>query len=253
VLILGRTSWHYDEGRRAAAARPPQARRCARVSDKVAGRAVPDLSNARPLRRVPVALRSHALRAASRRHYPRVRVALVGDTHSSRAVRPTGACRAPATNAAGGGWVQSAASTKRGRQAPLTSPFRHATRPSQARLAGAPGETRKRCHTTLVPILHQVKVKRSYQPGGQGRRAGGRGQGRGPSGYASPGPLRGGKGKEWGPRGAPLPAPSEGGRELFSVHLQRGWWYTASRQLRLAPCLPGILTNTQRGIQYVIN
>ena len=122
VLILGRTSWHYDEGRRAAAARPPQARRCARVSDKVAGRAVPDLSNARPLRRVPVALRSHALRAASRRHYPRVRVALVGDTHSSRAVQPTGACRAPATNAAGWVWVQSAASTKRGRQAPLTSP-----------------------------------------------------------------------------------------------------------------------------------
>ena len=172
MLILGRTSWHYDEGRRAAAARPPQARRCARVSDKVAGRAVPDLSNARPLRRVPVALRSHALRAASRRHYPRVRVALVGDTHSSRAVQPTGACRAPATNAAGWVWVQSAASTKRGWQAPLTSPFRHATRPSQARLVGAPGETRKRCHTTLVPILHQVKVKRSYQPCGQGRRPG---------------------------------------------------------------------------------
>ena len=100
-------------------------------------------------------LRESRPRAASRRHYPRVRVALVGDTHSSRAVRPTGACRAPATNAAGWVWVQSAASTKRGWQAPLTSPFRHATRPSQARLVGAPGETRKRCHTTLVPILHQ--------------------------------------------------------------------------------------------------
>ena len=45
-------------------------------------------------------LREGCPRAASRRHYPRVRVALVGDTHSSRAVRPTGACRAPATNAA---------------------------------------------------------------------------------------------------------------------------------------------------------
>ena len=45
-------------------------------------------------------LRESRPRAASRRHYPRVRVALVGDTHSSRAVRPTGACRAPATNAA---------------------------------------------------------------------------------------------------------------------------------------------------------
>ena len=44
-------------------------------------------------------LRESRPRAASRRHYPRVRVALVGDTHSSRAVRPTGACRAPATNA----------------------------------------------------------------------------------------------------------------------------------------------------------
>ena len=39
VLILGRTSWHYDGGRRATAARPPQSRWCARVSDRVAGRA----------------------------------------------------------------------------------------------------------------------------------------------------------------------------------------------------------------------
>ena len=36
VLILGRTSWHYDGGRRATAARPPQSRWCARVSEKVA-------------------------------------------------------------------------------------------------------------------------------------------------------------------------------------------------------------------------
>ena len=80
----------------------------------------------------------------------------------------------------------------------------------QARVCGAHEPSLN--HTPPAPVLHQVKVKRSYQPGGQGRRAGGRGQGRGPSGYASPGPLRGGKGKEGGSRGAPLPAPSEGGR-----------------------------------------
>ena len=73
-LNLGRTSWHYDEVRRAAAARPPQARRCARVGEKVAGRAMPDFSKVRPLRRVPAALRSHTLRAASRRHCPRRRL-----------------------------------------------------------------------------------------------------------------------------------------------------------------------------------
>ena len=80
VLILGRTSWHYDGGRRTAAARPPQARWCARVSEKVAGRAMPDFSKVRPLRRVPAALRSHTLRAASRRHCPRVRPALAAHT-----------------------------------------------------------------------------------------------------------------------------------------------------------------------------
>ena len=48
VLILGRTSWHYDGGRRATAARPPQSRWCARVSDRVAGRAMPDFSKASP-------------------------------------------------------------------------------------------------------------------------------------------------------------------------------------------------------------
>ena len=52
-LNLGRTSWHYDEVRRAAAARPPQARRCARVSEKVAGRAMPDFSKTSPTPRMP--------------------------------------------------------------------------------------------------------------------------------------------------------------------------------------------------------
>ena len=174
VLILGRTSWHYDEGRRAAAARPPQARRCARVSDKVAGRAVPDLSNARPLRRVPVALRSHALRAASRRHYPRVRVALVGDTHSSRAVRPTGACRAPATNAAcvggfefeatmarpppcfltgqGGAYSRSA----RNRRSPPLP------RPGQRRVDGSPFRVGRRESAGLTSRVSTTRPRRLY-------------------------------------------------------------------------------------------
>ena len=49
VLNLGRTSWHYEGGRRATAARrrataarPPQSRWCARVSEKVAGGAMTD-------------------------------------------------------------------------------------------------------------------------------------------------------------------------------------------------------------------
>ena len=146
-------------------------------------------------------LRESRPRAASRRHYPQVRVALVGDTHSSRAVRPTGACRAPATNAAcvggfefeatmarpppcfltgqGGAYSRSA----RNRRSPPLP------RPEQRRVDGSPFEASRRestrgsraeslSHTHPAPVLHQVKVKRSYQPGGQGRRAGGRGQGR---------------------------------------------------------------------------
>merc|ERR1712185_140048 len=53
VLILGRTSWHYDVGRRATAARPPQSRWGARVSKRVAGRAMPDFSEASPTPRMP--------------------------------------------------------------------------------------------------------------------------------------------------------------------------------------------------------
>ena len=82
-----------------------------------------------------------------------VRLALVGDTHSTGTVRPAGTCRAPAIVAARCVCVRSAASTNRGWQAPLTSPARHATRPSQARLVGAPRETRETCHTHLAPIL----------------------------------------------------------------------------------------------------
>ena len=56
VLNLGRTSWHYDGGRRAAAARPPQSRWGARVSKRVAGRAMPDFSEASPTPRMPAVL-----------------------------------------------------------------------------------------------------------------------------------------------------------------------------------------------------
>ena len=53
VLNLGRTSWHYDEGRRAAAARPtavPVVRACERES---CGGAMPDFSKASPTPRMP--------------------------------------------------------------------------------------------------------------------------------------------------------------------------------------------------------
>ena len=98
VLNLGRTSWHYDGGRRETAARPPQSRWCARVSDRVAGRAMPDFSKASP---TPPTDASRAFagvvsRAASRRHCPRVAPPW-RHTLSTRTVRPTGTCRAPAT------------------------------------------------------------------------------------------------------------------------------------------------------------
>ena len=177
MLNLDRTPWHMTW----VGVRPQRARR--RLDGaRVSARSLPVERSWSFRRRAPRHGCQPCLRGSrlSSRVPPALSLSAsrLSGTHSARTVRPTGTCRAPATNAAGWVWVRSAASTKRGWQAPLTSPFRHATRPSQARLAGAPGETRKRCHTTLVPILHQVKVKRSYQPGGQGRRADGRGQGR---------------------------------------------------------------------------
>ena len=97
---LDRMPLAYNWSWRATSARPLSAQRGAHVSERFAGRAIPVLSNASPTPRLPAVPSESRPRAASRRHYPRVRVALVGDTHSSRAVRPTGACRAPATNAA---------------------------------------------------------------------------------------------------------------------------------------------------------
>ena len=153
--ILDRMPLAYNLAWRATSARPPSARRGAHVSERFAGRAIPVLSNASPAPRLP---------AVPSRESPSSRVP---------SALPSSACRfgwrhplvegSPADGSLSrtgedcGGVVvkRSAASKKRGWQAPLTSPFRQATRPSQARLVGAPGETRKRCPTPLVPILHQ--------------------------------------------------------------------------------------------------
>ena len=154
MLNLDRTPWHMTW----VGVRPQRARRRldrARVSARTLPverswsfrrraprhRCQPCLRGSRLSSRVPPALSLSASRLSG--------------THSARTVRPTGTCRAPATNAAGWVWVPSAASTKRGWQAPLTSPFRHATRPSQARLVGAPGETRKRCRSQDRPLARR--------------------------------------------------------------------------------------------------
>ena len=100
VLNLGRTSWHYDGGRRATAARPPQSRWCARVSDRVAGRAMPDFSKASPTPRMPAVLsRESSLEPRPVGTVPEC-VPPWRHTLSTRTVRPTGTCRAPATVAA---------------------------------------------------------------------------------------------------------------------------------------------------------
>jgi len=100
VLILGRTSWHYDGGRRAASARPPQARQCARVSEKVAGRAMPDFSKTSPTPRMPaVPSRESSLEPRPVGTVPEC-VPPWRHTLSTRTVLPTGTCRAPATVAA---------------------------------------------------------------------------------------------------------------------------------------------------------
>ena len=103
-------------------------------------------------------LRESRPRAASRRHYPRVRVALVGDTHSSRAVRPTGACRAPATNAACIGGFEFEATMARPPPCFLTGQggaysrsarnrrFPPLPRPEQLRVEGSPLSRGRRDH-----------------------------------------------------------------------------------------------------------
>ena len=125
-------------------------------------------------------LRESRPRAASRRHYPRVRVALVGDTHSSRAVRPTGACRAPATNAAcvcafeatmarpppcfltgqGGAYSRSA----RNRRSPPLP------RPEQRRVDGSPFEASRRESTRGSRAESQPHAPRACTPPSQGEK-----------------------------------------------------------------------------------
>ena len=139
-------------------------------------------------------------------------------------------------------------------------------RPGQRRVDGSPFGVGRRESAGLTSRVSTTHAPRACTPPSQGekilsaRRAGqaGRraGSGKRALGLRLARPPPRGEGERAGPRGTPPPAPSEGGRELqFSVHLQRGWWYAASRQLRLAalPCSsPGMLTNTRRGIQYVI-
>ena len=99
-LNLDRTPWHMTW----VGVRPQRARRQLDGA-RVSARSLPVELSWSFRRRAPrhgcqPCLRESRPRAASRRHYPRVRVALVGGTHSSRAVRPSGTRRAPATNAA---------------------------------------------------------------------------------------------------------------------------------------------------------
>ena len=123
----------------------------------------------------------------------------LGGTHSTRTVRPTRSCRAPATVAASWFRVRSEDGTttalhrRPGKEGPAPVPRGTGGLPpspglssdgwtaAPSRLAGESlrgAHEPSLSHTPLAPVLHQVKVKRSYQPGGQGRRAGGRGQGR---------------------------------------------------------------------------
>ena len=159
VLNLDRTPWHMTW----VGVRPQRARRRLDRA-RVSARSLPVERSWSFRRRAPRHGCQPCLRGSrlSSRVPPALSLSAsrLSGTHSARTVRPTGTCRAPATNAAGWVWVPSAASTKRGWQAPLTSPFRHATRPSQARLVGAPGETRKRCRTPLVPIYTQPTMRR---------------------------------------------------------------------------------------------
>ena len=179
-------------------------------------------------------LRESRPRAASRRHYPRVRVALVGDTHSSRAVRPTGACRAPATNAAcvgvyettmarpppcfltgqGGAYSRSARNRR----------FPPLPRPGQRRVDGSPlgvgrrestrgsrAESQPHAPRACTPPSQGEKILSARRAGQAGRRAG---SGKRALGLRLARPPPRGEGERAGPRGTPPPAPSEGGREL---------------------------------------
>ena len=160
---------------------------------------MPDFSKASPTPRMPaVPSRESSLEPRPVGTVPEC-VPPWRHTLSTRTVRPTGTCRAPATVAA---WSLSVRSEDGTTTALLRRPGKEGPAPVPRGTGGLPpspglssdgwtaapsrlaGESLRGAHepslshTPLAPVLHQVKVKRSYQPGGQGRRAGGRGQGR---------------------------------------------------------------------------
>ena len=146
VLTLGRTSWHYDRGGRAAAARPPQARRCARVSEKVAGRAMPDFSKTSPTPRMPaVPSRESSLEPRPVGTVPEC-VPPWRHTLSTRTVLPTGTCRAPATVAAGSLSVRSEDGT-------TTAMHRSRARPDQSRCSRRPAPRRPPAAPRRRPMI----------------------------------------------------------------------------------------------------
>ena len=181
----------YDLGRRATAARPPKARPGARVSQKFASRAILVFPKTSPAPRVPavppweppleprpagtvpecvppwLATRTRRGQSSRRERVARRRRMRRGGCGYRAPLRRSEVGRRPSR-------VRSDmphAPRKRGWQAPLARPARDATPPSYL-------------YST------NEKVKRSYRPGGQGRRAGGRaGSGETiPSGVSPPDP-----------------------------------------------------------------
>ena len=111
VLILDRTPWHmtWEACDRSAPVVRSTGRACQRES---CGRSHTRLFEDEP--RATGASRAFAgvaPRAASRRHCLSLSASRLGGTHSTRTVRPTGTCRAPATVAAGCVCVRSADGT----------------------------------------------------------------------------------------------------------------------------------------------
>ena len=190
VLILGRTSWHYDGGRRATAARPPQSRWCARVSDRVAGRAMPDFSKASPTPRMPaVPSRESSLEPRPVGTVPEC-VPPWRHTLSTRTVRPTGTCRAPATVAAWWFRVRSEDGTttalhrRPGKEGPAPVPRGTGGLPpspglssdawtaAPSRLAGEPVQSQPHAPRACTPPSQGEKILSARRAGQAGRRAG---------------------------------------------------------------------------------
>ena len=178
-LNLGRTSWHYDGGRRAAAARPPQARRCARVSESCGE------SHARLFRGEPHATdASRAFagvvsRAASRRHCPRVappwRHTLDEDSPADEIVSRAGdGCgvvvsstkrrwhyHRPASQTGQGGACSRSARNRRAPPLP---------RPEQRRVDGSPFEASRRESSRGSRAESQPHAPRACTPPSQGEK-----------------------------------------------------------------------------------